>query len=108
MLTSCVTPDGYLVNASGVKGSKASGWISSDGQYYYYTDGQKATGWKKISGKYYYFDSDGVRQTGWLTVDGATYYLKEIPCDGLEDDQFEEVLFLQQRKDGGQYDDRWL
>jgi glucan-binding YG repeat protein len=82
MLTSCVTPDGYLVNASGVKGSKASGWISSDGKYYYYTAGKKATGWKKISGKYYYFDAEGVRQTGWLTVDGATYYLKKYRVTG--------------------------
>lgn len=62
MLTSCVTPDGYVVNASGKKTKVANGWIKQDGKYYYYVKGKKTTGWKTISGKKYYFDENGVRQ----------------------------------------------
>lgn len=75
-LISCVTPDGYVVNAKGEKGKLAKGWIKQDGKYYYYVSGKKTVGWKTISGKKYYFDENGVRQTGWLTVGGYTYYLK--------------------------------
>ncbi len=84
LLTSCVTPDGYIVNSSGLKTKLASGWIKSGGKYYYYTSGKKATGWKKISGKYYYFDSSGVRQKGWLTLNGAKYYLKNYRLTGWQ------------------------
>lgn len=84
MLVSCVTPDGYVVNSSGVRGKKASGWIKSGGSYYYYTSGKKAVGWKKISGKYYYFDAEGVRQKGWLVLNGATYYLKNYRLTGWQ------------------------
>ncbi len=77
MLTSTVTPDGYKVDASGVKGEQMKGWVKLDGKRYYYKSGKKLTGgWQQIGGKYYYFDEDGVRQKGWLTLDGATYYLK--------------------------------
>ncbi len=76
MMTSTVTPDGYVVNASGVKVRVAKGWIKSGGQYYYYVNGKMTTGWKTISGNRYYFSEDGVRQNGWIQVDGATYYLK--------------------------------
>ncbi|MCD7956074.1 MAG: N-acetylmuramoyl-L-alanine amidase [Lachnospiraceae bacterium] len=74
-LVSTVTPDGYLVNAKGVKVSLAKGWIELDGKYYYYKSGTKITGWLKYGGNYYYLDSDGVRQTGWLTLKKKTYYL---------------------------------
>lgn len=76
MMTSTVTPDGYVVNASGVKVRVAKGWIKSGGKYYYYVNGKMTTGWKTISGNRYYFSEDGVRQNGWIQVDGATYYLK--------------------------------
>lgn len=76
MLTSTVTPDGYVVNASGAKVRVAKGWIKSGGKYYYYVNGKMTTGWKKISGSKYYFSEDGVRQNGWIQADGATYYLK--------------------------------
>ncbi|MFR3320542.1 MAG: hypothetical protein ACLTSZ_04425 [Lachnospiraceae bacterium] len=33
MLKSCVTPDGYVVNASGAKVRVAKGWIKSNGEY---------------------------------------------------------------------------
>ncbi|MCC8044564.1 MAG: N-acetylmuramoyl-L-alanine amidase [Clostridiales bacterium] len=74
-LVSTVTPDGYLVDSKGVKGSLAKGWIEIDGKYYYYKSGTKVTGWMKSGGYYYYMDADGVRQTGWLTLKKKTYYL---------------------------------
>lgn len=76
MMTSAVTPDGYVVNASGVKVRVAKGWIKVNGKYYYYVNGKMTTGWKTISGSKYYFDENGVRQNGWITVGGYTYYLK--------------------------------
>ena len=76
MLKSCVTPDGYVVNASGAKVRVAKGWIKSNGEYYYYISGKKATGWKTIGGKKYYFDENGVRQHGLVTVGADKYYLK--------------------------------
>lgn len=76
MMTSTVTPDGYVVNASGAKVRVAKGWIKSGGKYYYYVNGKMTTGWKTISGNRYYFSEDGVRQNGWIQVDGAMYYLK--------------------------------
>ena len=76
LLKGCVTPDGYVVNASGVKVRVAKGWIKSNGEYYYYISGKKATGWKTIGGKKYYFDENGVRQHGLVTVGADKYYLK--------------------------------
>lgn len=76
MMTSAVTPDGYQVNASGVKVRVANGWIKVNGKYYYYVKGKMTTGWKTISGSKYYFSKDGVRQTGWIKVSGSMYYLK--------------------------------
>lgn len=68
-LTSCVTPDGYLVNSSGAKVRVAKGWINTGGYRYYYVSGKKTTGWKTISGKKYYFDKNG-RMLKNTTVDG--------------------------------------
>jgi glucan-binding YG repeat protein len=82
MLVSCITPDGYIVNASGVRGKLANGWVKSDGHYYYYKSGKKSTGWTLVKGKYYYLDADGVRQVGWQTINGATYYLKKYRMTG--------------------------
>lgn len=75
MLRSCVTPDGYIVNASGKKTKAAKGWIKKGDNYYYYVSRKKVTGWRKINGKLYYFDTDGVRQEGWLDKNGWRYYL---------------------------------
>ena len=76
MLTSTVTPDGYVVNENGEKQKKASGWKTIDGKTYYYVNGQKATGFQTISGTRYYFNSQGVqqKQTGWLNHSGNRKY----------------------------------
>lgn len=76
MMTSAVTPDGYVVNSKGEKVRVARGWIKVNGKYYYYVNGKMTTGWKTISGSKYYFNEEGVRQNGWITVDSANYYLK--------------------------------
>ncbi len=74
MLTSCVTPDGYWVNANGVK-QTYKGWKTLNGKKYYFKKGIAQTGWKKINNQYYYFKSTGVMKTGWLTKSGNKYYL---------------------------------
>ncbi len=62
------------IGSQSVKAEK-SGWIKSNGVWYYYVNDAYVTGWQKIEGKSYYFDKNGVMQTGWLTLDGKKYYL---------------------------------
>lgn len=76
MLKSTITPDGYKVNAKGVKTGKAKGWVKSGGKYYYYVSGKKVTGWKTIGGKRYYFSKSGVRQNGLKKIGSYKYYFK--------------------------------
>lgn len=79
MLTSTVTPDGYVVNENGEKQKKAAGWQEIAGNTYYYVSGKKVTGFRTISGTRYYFNNQGVqqKQTGWLNHSGnRKYYMR--------------------------------
>lgn len=38
-----------------------SGWLTENGQTYYYSNAQKVTGWQNIGGFKYYFDANGVK-----------------------------------------------
>lgn len=99
MLKSCVTPDGYVVNASGAKVRVAKGWIKSNGEYYYYVSGKKTTGWKTIGGKKYYFDENGVRQHGFVTIGANKYYLKSgVMQTGLQTIDGKQYYFLSDGK----------
>jgi len=52
-----------------------TGWVCSEGVWYYYNeDGTAAVGWKLIGGKYYYFNPDGDMVTGWKLVGRKYYY----------------------------------
>jgi glucan-binding YG repeat protein len=45
---------------------------------YIQDDGSKATGWLKLDGNYFYFDSDGIRnEDRWIKDKGSWYYLDE-------------------------------
>ncbi len=77
MLKSCVTPDGYFVDAKGLKGKLANGFVKIGKKTYYYQKGKKAVGLRKIKGKRYYFNADGVRKNkGMITVGAYKYYIK--------------------------------
>lgn len=53
------------------------GWITRDGEKYYYDNDQNiVTGWKMIDDHWYYFDRNGVMQTGWQTIGNDTYFFK--------------------------------
>lgn len=53
------------------------GWITTDGNKYYYTDdNKKAEGWTEIDNKWYYFDSTGKLLTGWIS-DGTNMYYSD-------------------------------
>lgn len=71
---STITPDGYIVDADGVRKSVANGWVKASNKFYYYNHGKKLTGWQTINNKRYYFSAAGVRQTGWQTISGKNYY----------------------------------
>ena len=55
--------------------SDQSGWVKTDGKWYFYESGDLRTGWVKTGGKWYYLDDLGVMQTGFVKVDGSWYYL---------------------------------
>ena len=55
--------------------SDQSGWVKTDGKWYFYEAGDLKTGWVKTGGKWYYLDDLGVMQTGFVKVDGSWYYL---------------------------------
>lgn len=52
-----------------------SGWITEDGNKYYFEDDKPVKGWYRIDVSWYYFNADGVMQTGWLKSGSAWYYL---------------------------------
>lgn len=49
-----------------------NGWVSSNGKWYFYRDGDKLTGWHKLTWSqgenWFFFDSDGVMVTGWRKI----------------------------------------
>ena len=55
--------------------SSQSGWVKSNGNWYFYESGDVRTGWVKTGGKWYYLNGLGVMQTGFVEVDGAWYFL---------------------------------
>lgn len=58
-------------------GEDLKGWITNDGNKYYYTDdNKKAEGWTEIDNKWYYFDSTGKLLTGWIS-DGTNMYYSD-------------------------------
>ena len=67
-------------NVATEKDGQKSGWIESNGKWYYFnpTTGEKTVGWKKIKGKknssWYYFNKNGVMQIGWKLIDGKYYH----------------------------------
>ena len=63
-------------NTADVKpGSSKTGWVTVNGNKYYYKDGNRLKKYQKIDGKYYYFDDDsGKMLTGWHYVYGFKLY----------------------------------
>ena len=55
--------------------SDQSGWVKTDGKWYFYESGDLKTGWVKTGGKWFYFDGSGAMKTGWLKENGVWYYL---------------------------------
>ena len=51
------------------------GWVTENGNTYYYVNGQMQYLTYRLKGKLYYFDRDtGVQQTGWIDYGSHTYY----------------------------------
>ena len=77
MMTSGMTPDGYLVDAQGKIANP--GWLNANGTWYYALEEGKAFrgDWKKINGTWYAFHADGRMYAGewsgnyFLKADGA-------------------------------------
>lgn len=56
--------------------SLADGWVSYNGNTYYYYNGSPLTGWQRLNGNVYYFipTQDGKRAEGWNYIDNLKYY----------------------------------
>lgn len=76
------------------KGVMQSGWILSNGKWYYLNEqtnekgyfGEMLTGWQELNfngdTNWYYFDEEsGAMQTGWLQWNGDWYYLNDAHND---------------------------
>lgn len=94
--TSTESGSDTATSSASASSSKTTGWVESDGKYYYYKKGKKQYGWltlngkkyylnkktgerktglSKIGSKYYLFDTEtGERLTGWVTYKGKKYF----------------------------------
>ena len=54
--------------------SSQSGWVKSNGKWYFYESGDVKTGWYKENGTWYYLDEAGIMKTGWFKVGPHWYY----------------------------------
>ena len=90
-------PDELMGVQLTVRKGNANGWVNSNGEWYYYRNGQlvkgewlkdrgnwyylyqgdgiMATGWTEVEGQWYYMDANGVMQTGWVNINGEWFYL---------------------------------
>ena len=52
-----------------------SGWVKSNGEWYYYKNGKMVTSdWILYKGDHYYLGADGAMLTGWQRIEGIDYY----------------------------------
>ncbi len=54
-----------------------NGFVTENGDTYYYINGVKQNGLIKIKTDTYYFDKDGKMETGLIKVSGSTYYFNK-------------------------------
>ena len=62
--------------AKSTNSSSLTGWVSSNGKWYYMnSNGSMATGWINLGGKWYYLNASGDMATSWVNSNGKWYYL---------------------------------
>lgn len=71
--------DGFVTENGNIyyydNGRKVTGWQTINGSRYYFLDnGEAADGWVKDGPADWYYFSDGKMQTGWINDNGTTYY----------------------------------
>lgn len=54
-----------------------NGFVTRNGNTYYYKNNKKLKGFQKIDGKTYYFDKQGVMLTGFQKINNKTYYFNK-------------------------------
>ena len=57
-----------------IKEAQKEGFVTENGNTYYYENGRKVTGWKTIKGTQYYFLNDGSAADGWVKEGPADWY----------------------------------
>ena len=76
------------INSTGI----SDGWVSENGNKYYYQDGIALTGLQVIDGATYYFNSQGQQVTGGFVYNGNNYYAVAGEDNGaLKHDYFREL-----------------
>ena len=61
-------------------GELQTGWVEQDDTWYYMDEGTGAMNtedWVQVNGTWYNFDEDGKMTTGWQQVDGVWYYMQD-------------------------------
>jgi hypothetical protein len=53
-----------------------TGWVKTNGHWYYYKSGSLYKGWLKSGNSWYYLDNSGVMKTGWAKVGNNWYFLE--------------------------------
>jgi glucan-binding YG repeat protein len=64
-----------VTEVAAAKTVQTTGWVQSNGSWYYYSAGVKKTGWVNDAGKWYYLDSTGKVKTGWVQDGNDWYFL---------------------------------
>ena len=67
---------GAFIAISAAPISAQTGWVNTNGNYYYYdSNGNMLKGWAQINDEWYYFGPNyGSMQTGLITIDNQLYY----------------------------------
>lgn len=56
---------------------QCDGWTLTNGEWYYYEDGQKLTGWQEINSIYYFLQPDGTVTRGSAVIDGHRFFFRK-------------------------------
>ena len=64
-------------NAESISPRGRNGFVTQNGNTYYYKNNKKMKGFQKIEGKTYYFDKSGIMQTGFQKINKKTYYFNK-------------------------------
>lgn len=86
-----------------------AGFVSENGQTYFYQDGKKATGLQYIDGKAYYFGTDGIMQKSkWVQAGNSWYYLNDYGAGAVNCWRMKDGKYVYLGSDGKMKTNSWI